>query len=325
MLDTPRDPAAPALPPAWQDMGPIVVDVARHTELRQAGAAVESASLRAERRRGLDNRRVLALIVDWLVLAPVVGVLAALTDSREQLGLLSLGFALSYFFLAESLTGQTAGKALFGLRVVRLDGGRLDVRAVATRNVLLIVDGFFGYLVGTLFVICTKHRQRLGDLAAGTVVTHAADHPHRSADGRGRAAMLVLYPVVWLAAAFFGGHSLAADHARTAYLDQARLACVQVAEQTQAAGVPSTIQGVYSVNYSLELALRAITPPSAEAATHARLLAIKHRENHDLHHAVNAVTRHASRAQLRAVVGGLQRSLVRDRLTLRGMGLGACA
>jgi uncharacterized RDD family membrane protein YckC len=324
MLDTPREPAAPTLPPAWQDMGPIVVDVVRDEELRRAGAAAESASLRGERRRALDNRRVLALIVDWLVLAPVVGVLAALTDSRDQLAVLSLAFALSYFFLAESLTGQTVGKALLGLRVVRLDGGRLDVRAVATRNVLLIVDGFFGYLVGTLFVICTKHRQRLGDLAAGTVVTRAAEHPHRPAHGRGRIAMLVVYPAVWLAAAFVGGNAMAADQARAAYLNQARMTCVQ-SEQILSSSVP-TISVIYQVNVSVEQSLRAIVPPSGEAATHARLLAIKHRENHDLHHALNAARRRGtSRRQLRALVSGLQRSLAQDRATLRGMGLGACS
>jgi uncharacterized RDD family membrane protein YckC len=38
------------------------------------------------------------------------------------------------------------------------------------RNLLKFVDGFFYFLVGILLVALTENRQRLGDLAARTVV-----------------------------------------------------------------------------------------------------------------------------------------------------------
>ncbi|HSN19544.1 MAG TPA: hypothetical protein VLS49_02630, partial [Usitatibacter sp.] len=41
------------------------------------------------------------------------------------------------------------------------------------RNVLRIVDGFLFYLVGAIAIWASKHRQRLGDMAAKTIVVSA--------------------------------------------------------------------------------------------------------------------------------------------------------
>ena len=45
------------------------------------------------------------------------------------------------------------------------------------RNLLTFVDGFFNFLVGVLLVALTENWQRLGDLAARTLVV-ADERPH---------------------------------------------------------------------------------------------------------------------------------------------------
>src|SRR5262249_46352947 len=67
--------------------------------------------------------------------------------------------------------GQTPGKKLVGIRVMLESGAPVDVRAAFIRNLLALVDFLPGfYLLGALIVTLTQRGQRLGDLAAGTIV-----------------------------------------------------------------------------------------------------------------------------------------------------------
>jgi uncharacterized RDD family membrane protein YckC len=132
----------------------------------------------------LDNRRVLAAAVDVLLLAPVAVLMAMLTGGfGGTSAALTVAWALFYYFALESAGGQTVGKRLLRLRVVRSDGSEAGLREVAVRTVLRTVDGLFGYLVGLGVMLATgQRRQRLGDLAAGTVVTSAdAEQPRPTA------------------------------------------------------------------------------------------------------------------------------------------------
>jgi uncharacterized RDD family membrane protein YckC len=125
----------------------------------------------------LDNRRVIAAIVDLLIVA--VGAVAVLLvgdalagDRQSALGAVVLGWALYYFFALESGEGQTVGKRLMKLRVVRADGRPAGMREIAVRTILRVVDN---YLVGLIVMLATgERRQRVGDLAAGTIVVDAS-------------------------------------------------------------------------------------------------------------------------------------------------------
>jgi uncharacterized RDD family membrane protein YckC len=87
---------------------------------------------------------------------------------------LYLFLSLAYFMVFEGLAARTPGKFIMGLKVVNLDGGSYDWIAVLVRNVLRIVDGLpVLYLVGLVTVAVTQRNQRLGDLAAGTLVVRA--------------------------------------------------------------------------------------------------------------------------------------------------------
>jgi len=74
-----------------------------------------------------------------------------------------------YGWLLAASFGATLGKALVGIRVVTTSR-RSALAASAIRNLLRIVDGLGFYLVGAMVAGCSRCRQRLGDLCAGTAV-----------------------------------------------------------------------------------------------------------------------------------------------------------
>lgn len=77
-----------------------------------------------------------------------------------------------YPVLFETLaSGRTPGKRWTGLRVVKLGGGPVTFTSSAIRNLVRLVDALPGlYLVGMIAVLSSKRNQRLGDMAAGTIV-----------------------------------------------------------------------------------------------------------------------------------------------------------
>ena len=76
------------------------------------------------------------------------------------------GIACEWFW-----RGQTIGKKLLRLRVMDAQGLRLQFSQIVLRNLLRFVDMLPGfYLVGGLACVWTRRAQRLGDLAANTVV-----------------------------------------------------------------------------------------------------------------------------------------------------------
>lgn len=89
-----------------------------------------------------------------------------------------------YFALFETLwNGQTPGKRLMGLRVIHTSGRPLSAYEAILRNIVRIVDQMPGiYAVGMVAVFLSERSQRLGDLAASSVVVH-----ERLSEGEARA------------------------------------------------------------------------------------------------------------------------------------------
>jgi uncharacterized RDD family membrane protein YckC len=77
-----------------------------------------------------------------------------------------------YFALFEWLwEGQTPGKRLLGIRVVRDGGFPLDFMSAVVRNLIRIVEVALGYYaVSALCTLLSPRNRRLGDMAAGTLV-----------------------------------------------------------------------------------------------------------------------------------------------------------
>jgi uncharacterized RDD family membrane protein YckC/uncharacterized membrane protein SpoIIM required for sporulation len=133
--------------------------------------------------------RLLAALVDTGILLGVAaagGLLAAVLTSYDALPrspagrawlaalLIGAAFALwnGYFMLFEGLRGgQTPGKRLVGIRVVRDTGHPVTPGAAALRNLLRIADALPPpYLLGLALIAFHPRGKRLGDLVAGTVV-----------------------------------------------------------------------------------------------------------------------------------------------------------
>jgi uncharacterized RDD family membrane protein YckC len=125
--------------------------------------------------------RLAAWVVDWLtvtaawtMLAAIIGMLSIV--SRDFAGMVMV---IGYFLLSQGYRiaaewlwrGQTLGKKVMRLRVVDERGLRITFAQIALRNLLRAVDGLpFAYLVGGLAALFSRKAQRLGDLAAGTLV-----------------------------------------------------------------------------------------------------------------------------------------------------------
>src|SRR5215204_1708114 len=81
-----------------------------------------------------------------------------------------------YFALFEWLwDGQTPGKRLLKLRVIREDGRPITLWEAIARNLLRIFDALPGFLVpiysvGLIVIFLSSRDQRVGDIFAGTVV-----------------------------------------------------------------------------------------------------------------------------------------------------------
>ena len=127
------------------------------------------------------GRRAIAIIIDSILLFIVAYIIAFATGGTTETGFniqggpafLFLGVGLAYYIIMEAKSGATLGKRAMGLKVVKEGGEPIDWQASIVRNVLRIIDGFFFYLVGAIVVWVSKKRQRLGDMAAHTIVVKA--------------------------------------------------------------------------------------------------------------------------------------------------------
>jgi len=77
---------------------------------------------------------------------------------------------LLYFIYFEGKNGDTPMKAFLGVEVMRKDGRPISYKQSLVRNLLRLVDVSTFYLTGTGFILASSTGQRLGDLAAGTIV-----------------------------------------------------------------------------------------------------------------------------------------------------------
>jgi uncharacterized RDD family membrane protein YckC len=81
---------------------------------------------------------------------------------------ISIGYGILFEWVWR---GQTIGKRIFRLRVVDADGLKLEFNQIVVRNLLRFVDSLpLAYLVGGLASWLSPRCQRLGDLAANTMV-----------------------------------------------------------------------------------------------------------------------------------------------------------
>ena len=111
-----------------------------------------------------------AIFVAWFVAS---GLTAVMQEWAIALGIvLTFVILLGYDMVWETFSsGRTPGKRWTGLRVVREGGGPVTFRVSAVRNLLRLVDFLPSfYVAGMVCVLASSKNQRLGDMAAGTLV-----------------------------------------------------------------------------------------------------------------------------------------------------------
>lgn len=91
-------------------------------------------------------------------------------------GIIVFALFWGYYMVFEVTTnGQSIGKRVLGLRVIKEGGYPIGFADAAIRNLVRIVDFLpFFYGVGLLCMAINRNWQRLGDLAAGTLVIKTA-------------------------------------------------------------------------------------------------------------------------------------------------------
>ena len=130
--------------------------------------------------------RFLAWGVDIGCITAATSFLRAILGLFPSAGLANATYVIAYFAISIGYgigcewywRGQTVGKRVLKLRVMDAQALRLEFGQVVVRNLLRFVDILPGlYLVGGVACVLSRRFQRLGDLAANTVVVRNPDSP----------------------------------------------------------------------------------------------------------------------------------------------------
>jgi uncharacterized RDD family membrane protein YckC len=129
--------------------------------------------------------RFIAFLVDQLLRVTVLGAVTAILLGvlNTWLGEILLIVAAFLMLFAYDIAfevwgaGRTPGKRWNSLRVVMDSGQPIGFAASAVRNLLRILDGpATAFVMGTVSILVTSRNQRVGDLAAGTIVIRERRH-----------------------------------------------------------------------------------------------------------------------------------------------------
>ena len=130
--------------------------------------------------------RAMAWAIDFAIRVATIFVFAMAVSSLNQLGvglILIAWFLIDWFYpvVFEVLwRGRTPGKMALQLAVVREDGTPVSWPESTVRNLLRAVDflpGCFGVALGSMLL--SRRFQRLGDMAAGTLVVYRAERARK--------------------------------------------------------------------------------------------------------------------------------------------------
>jgi uncharacterized RDD family membrane protein YckC len=126
------------------------------------------------------SRRLIAYLIDQVLIVVVTAALFLLSMILSLGSMAGMGPGLVAFFVLNwgygafcegVFNGQTLGKLLLGIRVVSDRGVPISGAQAVLRNLVGAVDGLaFFFQIGLASMILSGKFQRLGDLAAGTMV-----------------------------------------------------------------------------------------------------------------------------------------------------------
>ncbi len=138
--------------------------------------------------------RFVAILIDTIIISIISTIITLPLGSsiaptvNQQTGAISIApaywivviteliIAFLYFTILEGRYGQTVGKIILKLKVLKTDGSPVNYKDAGIRTILRIIDEvpfIVPYLLGAIFIWSSDTKQRLGDRVAHTVVVQA--------------------------------------------------------------------------------------------------------------------------------------------------------
>lgn len=117
------------------------------------------------------GQRLIAIIIDSILLGIVSGIIVAIVGDVGAIGGFLIGVAYQWYFLTQN-KGQTPGKVLLGIRVVKANGAPLSAIDVVIRYIGYYINTFFIF-IGWLWAVWDGNHQGWHDKLAGTYVVKA--------------------------------------------------------------------------------------------------------------------------------------------------------
>ncbi|GAB1596774.1 RDD family protein [Lysobacter claricitrinus] len=139
-----------------------------------------AASIAAGYDASIVVRRWLGAWIDFIVLVSFLLIPDyVLGNARYQATIVVwLGLLVAYFPAMEAVFGKTVGKFLTFTRVVNAEGGRPSLGQAVVRTLFRLIEVnpvLAGGIPAGIAVIASRHKQRLGDMVAGTYVLFDRD------------------------------------------------------------------------------------------------------------------------------------------------------
>ena len=165
------------------DRGPTAGDPSAARSLHHNMVVTPEGVVLEFRAAGVGSR-MLAKWIDFFIQG-IVGIVslilavvtvAAVSGAAGIIAVLLLLFAVLYGYpiaLETLWDGKTVGKRVLGIKALTIEGGPVTLRHSTIRALLGTIDFWFpapGGLLALAFALGSKRSQRLGDLAAGTIV-----------------------------------------------------------------------------------------------------------------------------------------------------------
>jgi uncharacterized RDD family membrane protein YckC len=116
--------------------------------------------------------------MQWVIIIITTITVSVLRESMGVWLALIINFLVDWFYhvICElTLRGQSLGKRMRGLRVVKNDGSPVDPSASFLRNLLRFADTFFFcFPIAFISIAASRGFKRIGDWAGGTLVVYSS-------------------------------------------------------------------------------------------------------------------------------------------------------
>jgi uncharacterized RDD family membrane protein YckC len=180
------------------------IETPEQVELRFPIAGIGSRFLALLTDSVLQVVAVFVLFLVFVLIASAMPTLPRNAVSAETAGKWFIaGIVLFYFLLYWGYyslfeafwNGQTPGKKLLKIRVIKDSGRQITLFESLARNLIRVVDALPSfYLIGVISMLCNKEQKRLGDFVAGTIVVHERGDEQPLMSHNSRTFTASLYP-----------------------------------------------------------------------------------------------------------------------------------